>query len=112
MGDSLPPDLDTDLARFGHTAVMNNGTMYLHGGFHGVLKNDLLAFVPGQCRMYKNKTACLKSLLAGVKCVWDSKKGLCEKHPPNRPKSSKNPGEGKSQSDSFHHINFFVLYRH
>ena len=30
MGDSLPPDLDTDLARFGHTAVMNNGTCLLY----------------------------------------------------------------------------------
>jgi hypothetical protein len=84
--DSIPKDLNADMARFGHSAVLNNGTMLIHGGFHGVLKNDLLAYIPGECQMYKSRESCLGSK-AGVKCAWDSKKDKCEKHPANRPKS-------------------------
>lgn len=86
--DSVPKDLNTDLARFGHSAVMNNGTMLIHGGFHGVLKNDLLAYVPGDCKMYKIRADCLGNR-PGVKCVWDSKKDKCQTHPTTRPKSGK-----------------------
>ena len=84
--DSIPKDFGADMARFGHSAVVSNGTMLVHGGFHGVLKNDLLAYVPGECQMFKVREDCLGSRV-GVKCVWDSKKDKCEKHPPNRPKS-------------------------
>ena len=42
----------------------------------GVLKNDVLAFVPGDCQMLKTKKTCLKSVV-GVKCVWDNKKESC-----------------------------------
>jgi len=31
----LPQDLSADLPRFGHSAVMLNGTMLIYGGFHG-----------------------------------------------------------------------------
>lgn len=35
LQDSIPKELNADLPRFGHTAVLNNGTMLIHGGFHG-----------------------------------------------------------------------------
>ncbi len=36
MQDSVPKDLDADLPRYGHSAVvMRNNTMLLYGGFHG-----------------------------------------------------------------------------
>ena len=31
--DSVPKDLNADMARFGHSAVLRNGTMLIHGGF-------------------------------------------------------------------------------
>lgn len=74
--------------RYGHTAVLKNDTMLIHGGFHGVLKNDLIAFHPGDCNMFKNRAACLKSKV-GVKCVWDTKRDQCLRHPANRLKSGK-----------------------
>ncbi len=58
--DRVPRDLDADLARFGHSAVVgNNGTMFVHGGFHGLLRNDVLAFTPGECGAFKNREDCL-----------------------------------------------------
>lgn len=86
MGSSLPTNLDVDLPRFGHSAVMLNGTMVLYGGFHGVLKNDTLIYVPGKCEMFKIKFTCLEAN-AGIKCAWNSKKSACEMHPPHRAKS-------------------------
>ena len=54
-----------------------------------MLKNDLLAYVPGQCQKYKAREDCLGrgSRAAGVKCVWNSKKENCERHPAARPQS-------------------------
>ena len=54
--------------------------MLIHAGFHGQLKNDLLAYVPGQCQLFKNRISCLKSKV-GVKCVWDTKRDKCFVHP-------------------------------
>ena len=33
--DHIPRDIDADLPRFGHSAVTYNGSMIVHGGFHG-----------------------------------------------------------------------------
>ena len=54
-----------------------------------MLKNDLLAYVPGRCQKYKSREDCLGrgSHAAGVKCVWNSKKENCERHPTGRPQS-------------------------
>ena len=79
--------LGEDLARFGHSAVSNNGTMLIYGGFNGILKNDILAYVPGSCGIFKERVECLTSGV-GIKCVWNRKKDVCESHPQNqRPKS-------------------------
>ncbi len=85
MGKSLPADLDVDLPRFGHSASILDGKMILHGGFHGVLKNDLIMYVPGNCAMFKSRNKCLGAV-AGQKCTWNSKKSACETHPPHRAK--------------------------
>ena len=34
--DLVPKYLDADLARFGHSAVVHNKSMLIHGGFHGM----------------------------------------------------------------------------
>ncbi len=74
--DRVPKALDADLARFGHSAVVLNGTMLVHGGFHGLLRNDLLAFAPGDCEYFKSREECLAAKV-GVKCAYDAKKGTC-----------------------------------
>ena len=33
LQDSVPKDLNADMARFGHSAVLRNGTMLIHAGF-------------------------------------------------------------------------------
>jgi len=81
MSSTVPVgDLDADLARFGHSAVLHNGSMIIHGGFHGLLRSDVLSFTPGSCELYKNKIACLQgSQKVGLKCAWDGKRETCER---------------------------------
>ena len=78
MDNTLPSNLDADLPRFGHTAVVVNGTMVIHGGFNGVLMNDTLIYSPGKCEVFKDKTDCLNAK-AGVKCAWNTKKSVSAK---------------------------------
>ena len=85
-----PEDLSTDLARFGHSATLlppeepeGLERMLVYGGFNGLLKSDVISYVPGDCRVLSTKSECLSSLI-GVKCVWDPKRKKCEKHPPSR----------------------------
>ena len=87
VGGNSQDWLGQDLARFGHSAVSINQTMLIYGGFNGVLKNDILAYVPGNCGIFKEREECLTSRV-GTKCVWNRKKDQCEHHPQNqRPKS-------------------------
>jgi len=105
MQGTLPDveDLSTDLARFGHSAVLlplpstnrnsagNDNAegpmrMLIYGGFNGLLKSDVISYVPGDCRTLNNKADCLSTII-GVKCVWDPKRNKCSKHPPNRLKT-------------------------
>ena len=85
---SVPRDINADMARFGHSAVLHNGTMIVHAGFNGLLKNDVLSFTPGSCEMFKEHDACLNSR-AGIKCVWDSKSKICRRLSNYNPKSGK-----------------------
>ena len=86
LANSIPSNLDADLPRFGHTSVVVNGTVLIHGGFNGALMNDTLIFNPGKCEIFKDKSQCLDAK-AGIKCAWNSKKSVCEPHPPHRAKS-------------------------
>ncbi|KAM6956454.1 attractin-like protein 1 [Aplochiton taeniatus] len=68
------PDLHRDINRFGHSAVISNGSMYVFGGFSGVLLNDLLAYTPPACQAYSDQLRCTTAG-PGVRCVWV--KGRC-----------------------------------
>ncbi|KAG5869328.1 hypothetical protein JTB14_005136 [Gonioctena quinquepunctata] len=72
---SVPKDLHADLARFGHSAVVFEGSLYIYGGFDGQMLSDLLKYTPGDCQ-YTSETVCLNSK-PGVKCVWDSRTSSC-----------------------------------
>ncbi|CAG2059732.1 unnamed protein product [Timema podura] len=65
----LRKPFQTDLARFGHSAVTSRGLLYIYGGFDGQMKADILKFTPGRCENVTTLGECLSSRL-GVKCVW------------------------------------------
>ena len=46
--------------------------------------NDTLIYSPGKCEVFKDKSGCLDGAKAGVKCAWNTKKSVCEPHPPHR----------------------------
>lgn len=72
---SVPKDLHADLARFGHSAVVFEDSLFIYGGFDGQMLSDMLKYTPGDCS-YSNETACLNSK-PGVKCVWNSRANVC-----------------------------------
>ncbi|XP_016519117.1 attractin-like protein 1 isoform X2 [Poecilia formosa] len=63
------PGLHRDVNRFGHSAVVSNGIMYVFGGFSGVLLNDVLAYNPPSCQAFSSPTLCLAAG-SGVRCLW------------------------------------------
>ncbi|KAF3853626.1 hypothetical protein F7725_014314 [Dissostichus mawsoni] len=60
------PDLHRDVNRFGHSAVVSNGSMFVFGGFSGMLLNDLPGLLGrgGVCQAGP-----------GVRCIWS--RGRC-----------------------------------
>uniref|UniRef100_A0A673AYN3 Attractin-like 1b n=1 Tax=Sphaeramia orbicularis TaxID=375764 RepID=A0A673AYN3_9TELE len=68
------PDLHRDVNRFGHSAVVSNGSMYLFGGFSSVLLNDVLVYRPPSCQAFLAEEGCVKAG-PGVRCIWT--KGRC-----------------------------------
>lgn len=87
-------DLHADLARFGHSTVVFEDSLYIYGGFDGQMLNDMLKvlglvinqenrfktrslqFTPGNCQSFNSSNSCL-SARPGVKCVWNEKSNLC-----------------------------------
>ena len=63
--------------RFGHSAVLHNGTLVVYGGFNGQTKGDIILFHPGHCAHVKEEDECIASY-HGLKCVWNRKKDVCE----------------------------------
>lgn len=39
-----PRHLRADLSRFGHSAVIFNGELYIYGGFDGIMRNDMIKY--------------------------------------------------------------------
>nr|CAI5862520.1 unnamed protein product [Callosobruchus analis] len=73
----VPKDLHADLARFGHSATIFEGNLYIYGGFDGQMLSDMLKYTPGECS-YPSETLCLNNK-PGAKCVWDSKSSACSR---------------------------------
>ncbi|KFO28973.1 Attractin-like protein 1 [Fukomys damarensis] len=69
------PNLHRDVNRFGHSAVVINGSMYIFGGFSSVLLNDILVYKPPNCKAFRDEEFC-KNAGPGIKCVWN--KSHCE----------------------------------
>lgn len=65
-----------DLARYGHSGTVFEGSLYLYGGFDGQMLNDMIRFTPGNCHYLTTQLECLNSR-PGIKCVWDVNKNRC-----------------------------------
>uniref|UniRef100_A0A4W3I8I9 Attractin like 1 n=1 Tax=Callorhinchus milii TaxID=7868 RepID=A0A4W3I8I9_CALMI len=62
------PNLHRDVNRFGHSAVVSNGSMYVFGGFSSMLLNDVLVYKPPNCEAFK-EDLCLNAG-SGIRCLW------------------------------------------
>lgn len=62
--------------RYGHSAVVFEGSLYIYGGFDGQMLSDILKYTPGKCSHLTTKAACLGSN-PGIKCIWDSRVTKC-----------------------------------
>ncbi|XP_034040368.1 attractin-like protein 1 isoform X2 [Thalassophryne amazonica] len=77
------PGLHRDANRFGHSAVVSNGSMFIFGGFSGILLNEVLAYTPPSCWAFSDPVLCAGAG-PGVRCSWV--KGGCvpwKPHPLN-----------------------------
>ncbi|KAJ8939067.1 hypothetical protein NQ318_008670, partial [Aromia moschata] len=72
---TVPKSIHADLARYGHSAVVFEGSLYIYGGFDGQMLSDILKYTPGNCK-FANETSCL-SIESGMKCIWESKTSSC-----------------------------------
>ncbi|XP_030628181.1 attractin-like protein 1 [Chanos chanos] len=63
------PNLPRDVNRFGHTAVANNRSMYVFGGFSGVILNDILVYKTPSCEAFREERPCWNAG-PGIRCVW------------------------------------------
>lgn len=72
----LPDSFRTDIARFGHSAVKFDDSLYIYGGFDGQMLSDLIKYTPGNCHAFQKSEQCL-SARPGKKCVWDIQKSKC-----------------------------------
>uniref|UniRef100_A0AAQ4Q4F3 Attractin like 1 n=1 Tax=Gasterosteus aculeatus aculeatus TaxID=481459 RepID=A0AAQ4Q4F3_GASAC len=63
------PGLHRDANRFGHSAVVSNGSVFIFGGFSGLLLNDVLAYTPPSCRAFSNPASC-GAAGPGLRCQW------------------------------------------
>ncbi|KAK2572510.1 Attractin-like protein 1 [Acropora cervicornis] len=72
---SLPESLKSS-GRYGHSAVAFNRTMFVFGGFQGVLLKDVLSFTSGPCSLMRDKSSCeMSSNVSG--CVWNERTSTC-----------------------------------
>ncbi|XP_073467126.1 attractin [Aquarana catesbeiana] len=71
-----PPNLHHDVNRFGHSAVLINGTMFVFGGFNSLLLNDVLMFTSKSCEAFTSSASCI-SAGPGIRCVWDNGTSQC-----------------------------------
>lgn len=75
--DTMPNDLQADLARFGHSSQIFENQLWIYGGFDGQMLTDMIRYTPGTCTHFDRADACLSSS-PGVKCVWDHQESLCK----------------------------------
>nr|XP_045625538.1 attractin-like protein 1 isoform X3 [Procambarus clarkii] len=74
---SKPPNLYVDVARYGHSAILHEGEMYIVGGFNGKMLGSILRYHPGVCKRLTSSDKCLHAY-PGRKCFWNRILTRCE----------------------------------
>lgn len=74
----VPRSVSADLARYGHSGVVFDGSLYVYGGFDGQMLSDILKYTPGRCKYLTTQNSCLNTRL-GVKCMWDTRTNECRR---------------------------------
>ncbi|CAG0895551.1 unnamed protein product, partial [Cyprideis torosa] len=62
--------------RFGHSASVFDGAMYIFGGYNGRMLNSLIRFTPGDCGPRQTEAECVIKQPPGRLCRWEGSK--CE----------------------------------
>ncbi|XP_029683780.1 attractin [Takifugu rubripes] len=70
------PDLHQDVNRFGHSAVLSDGVMFVFGGFNSLLLSDVLVYTSPSCSASSSQATCAQAW-PGVLCVWNSTLEAC-----------------------------------
>ncbi len=79
LKDPSPSLLSSDvgLGRYGHSSILYEDSIYIFGGFNGVMLSSILKYSPGDCYRYTTSDECAK-VKPGIKCVWNRDKNLCQ----------------------------------
>lgn len=73
---NIPHHLRENLARYGHSGTMFEGSLHIYGGFSGQLRRELLRLRSGDCHMLTTQASCLGPKTT-MKCIWDINKAQC-----------------------------------
>uniref|UniRef100_A0A8C5WJR4 Attractin n=1 Tax=Leptobrachium leishanense TaxID=445787 RepID=A0A8C5WJR4_9ANUR len=96
------PNLHQDVNRFGHSAVLHDGTMYVFGGFNSLLLKDVLLYTSQSCDAFTTDGSCTEAG-PGLRCVWNSSLSQClpwEKATPDQVKRSLSQCPQKADVDN------------
>ncbi|CAB3400218.1 unnamed protein product [Caenorhabditis bovis] len=73
-------NMPEEMKRYGHTAQVVKGKIYIYGGFNGKMLNDIWTFTPARCDSTIRPDEC-RMITDGVKCVFTEKN--CVPYDPN-----------------------------
>lgn len=62
-------------ARYGHSSVVHNDSLYIFAGFNGEMLNSIIKFTSGSCEGLSDDI-CMKHG-PGIKCVWNKDTNMC-----------------------------------
>lgn len=96
-----------------YTSIIFARSMYVFGGFSGMLLNDVLVYRPPSCQAFVAEDSCVLAG-PGVRCIWS--RGRCFSWEPSMANGSlipdsfcpTKPGEKASQTSA--HFICFILY--
>lgn len=66
-----------ETGRFGHSTVIYDGSIYVYGGFNGVMLNSLLKYTPGNCSSHSDQLSCERAKPGRI-CAFNSESSICQ----------------------------------
>src|SRR5699024_1657641 len=68
---------DYQFGRYGHSSIAYEDSLYIFGGFNGIMHNSLMKYVPGNCSHFNNLEEC-SLIRTDSKCFWNKDKSTCQ----------------------------------